>query len=327
MPTILCKRTLVFLGLILTLAGAAFLSSHGPSWAQERKFERKGCLDCHKKFSEKYLSLKNLHPGMKEGKCEDCHLRHGIVPKLLLKKDGNELCYSCHSKDKIGLNQPKVHTVLKTGKCTSCHNPHGSQGSHLLKAEGPEACYQCHKKEAYQQKVSHAVIQKDGCRACHRPHSSGEPDLLVKAKTPLCLSCHDPGKGPFRKAHGSYPVENSSCTGCHDPHSSSQKMLLKASAHNPVVEKSCDACHPPPDSKAPFAATGKGGTLCSQCHDESKLKAGGTVLHGPFGGGSVFPVTILMPRGTRISSPGKETASAWNVTWTRGSRCRRATPP
>jgi len=99
------------------------------SLAQERKFERKGCLDCHKKFSEKILSLKNLHPGMKEGKCEDCHLRHGIVPKLLLKKDGNELCYTCHSKEKIGLNQPKVHTVLKTGKCASCHNPTALRGA------------------------------------------------------------------------------------------------------------------------------------------------------------------------------------------------------
>jgi predicted CXXCH cytochrome family protein len=198
MPTIPFKRTLVCLVLILAFAGAAFLVfRESPSWAQERKFQKKECLDCHKKFSEKYLSMKNLHPGMKEGKCEDCHLRHGIVPKKLMKRDGNDLCISCHNKEKLGLNQPKVHTVLKTGKCASCHNPHGSQGSHLLKAEGPEACYQCHKKEAYQQKVVHAVLQKDGCRACHRPHSSAEPDLLVKAKKPLCLSCHEPGKGNF----------------------------------------------------------------------------------------------------------------------------------
>ena len=190
MPTILRRRTLVFLCLILALSGAALLASQGSSFAQQRKFERKGCLDCHKKFSGKYLSLKVLHPGMKEGKCEDCHLRHGVVPKLLLKKDGNELCYSCHAREKIGLNLPKVHTVLKTGKCASCHNPHGSQGSHLLKAEGRESCYQCHKKEAYQQEVVHAVLQKEGCRVCHRPHSSAEPDLLVKAKTPQIGRAH-----------------------------------------------------------------------------------------------------------------------------------------
>ena len=253
MPTIPSKRTL-FLCVILIFAGATMLAPRGSNAAEQRKFERKGCLDCHKKLSEQYLSLKNLHPGMKEGNCEECHLRHGIVPKLLLKKEGNDLCFSCHAKEKIGLSEPKVHTVLKTGKCISCHNPHGSAGSHLLKAEGPEACYQCHQKEAYQQNIVHAVLQKEGCRACHNPHSSKEPDLLVKAKTPLCLSCHDPGGGSFKKAHGNYPVESSSCTGCHDPHSSSQNMLLMASAHNPVVEKSCDACHPAPDGKTPFGS-------------------------------------------------------------------------
>jgi hypothetical protein len=56
MPTIPFKRTLVFTGLILAFAGAAFLASRESSWAQQRKFERKGCLDCHKKFSERYLS-------------------------------------------------------------------------------------------------------------------------------------------------------------------------------------------------------------------------------------------------------------------------------
>src|SRR5208283_2581227 len=99
-----------------------------------------------------------LHPLMKEHKCEECHLRHGIVPKLLLRKEGNELCYSCHAKEKIGMNKSHVHSVLNTGKCTLCHNPHASQSSHLLKAEGNEVCYQCHKKDHYEKKVVHKVM-------------------------------------------------------------------------------------------------------------------------------------------------------------------------
>ncbi|MCP6658205.1 cytochrome c3 family protein, partial [Klebsiella pneumoniae] len=75
------------------------------------------------------------------------HLRHGIVPKLLLKKDGNQLCFDCHGRDKIGLDKPKVHTPLRQGKCTLCHNPHASATPHLLKGDGPESCYGCHKKE------------------------------------------------------------------------------------------------------------------------------------------------------------------------------------
>ena len=62
-------------------------------------------------------------PVVKEGKCEECHLRHGIVPKLLLKKEGNELCFTCHTKEKIGMNRSKVHTALKTGKCTTLPQP------------------------------------------------------------------------------------------------------------------------------------------------------------------------------------------------------------
>ena len=63
MPTTPLKRTFIKLtGMTLFLAGALFLAAGESSWAQERKFEKKGCLDCHKKFSEKYLSIKNLHP-------------------------------------------------------------------------------------------------------------------------------------------------------------------------------------------------------------------------------------------------------------------------
>ncbi|HYA94033.1 MAG TPA: cytochrome c3 family protein, partial [Thermodesulfobacteriota bacterium] len=94
-------------------------------------FARKECLDCHKKFAEKYLAMKDVHSVVKEKKCEECHLRHGLVPKLLLKKEGNQICYPCHSKEKIGMNKPNVHTVLKKGKCVQCHNPHASQASYL----------------------------------------------------------------------------------------------------------------------------------------------------------------------------------------------------
>jgi predicted CXXCH cytochrome family protein len=103
------------------------------------------------------MGMKNVHAVVKEKNCEGCHLRHGIVPKLLLKKDGNEVCFPCHSKEKIGLNKSNVHTVLKRGKCVTCHDPHASSAAHLLKKEGNEACYECHKKAGYEKKVIHKV--------------------------------------------------------------------------------------------------------------------------------------------------------------------------
>ncbi|NIM04195.1 MAG: cytochrome C, partial [Armatimonadetes bacterium] len=65
--------------------------------------------------------MKVVHPVVKEKKCEDCHLRHGIVPKLLLKEEGNEICFSCHSRESLGLDKPGIHSALKRGKCTACH--------------------------------------------------------------------------------------------------------------------------------------------------------------------------------------------------------------
>ncbi len=68
----------------------------------QRTFKQKDCLECHTKFSQKYDGAKVLHAAVKQRKCEDCHLRHGIVPALVLKKQGNALCYQCHERKAIG---------------------------------------------------------------------------------------------------------------------------------------------------------------------------------------------------------------------------------
>ena len=207
------SRWLVLL-LALTVAGA------GDARGQTRKFQAKSCNECHAAFTQKVAPLPNQHPGVKNGQCETCHLRHGVVPKLILKEDGNALCLSCHSAAQIGLDQPHVHTALKNGQCIQCHDPHASKASHLLSGEGAEACYSCHARSDYEKKVVHAVLKSDGCRACHVTHSSSEPNLLAKPAGALCLSCHDPSRGNFKKAHAGYPVEKASCATCHDPHSS-----------------------------------------------------------------------------------------------------------
>ena len=195
------NRKYLLLGLILFLCGVIYITACVQPATKRRKFVRKDCLECHTKFADKYLKMKNVHTVVKEKKCEDCHLRHGIVPKLLLKGKGNQTCYKCHEKEKIGLNKPVVHTGLKRGKCTGCHNPHASQASHLLKAEGSEVCYQCHKKKDFEKKVVHKALEKEACRTCHLAHGSDEPALLRDKEATVCISCHDPKKELFKKAH------------------------------------------------------------------------------------------------------------------------------
>ena len=245
----------------LLLAGCLEVQTARPQFAQ------KDCLDCHKKFAEKLVGMKSVHTTTKTNKCDTCHLRHGLIPKAAMKKDGNEVCFQCHAREKVGLNRKHVHTVLKRGRCTECHDPHASPASHLLKAEGNDACFKCHKKDEHQKNVVHAASPAKGCLACHSAHGSDEKDLLLKAAAPLCLSCHDATKPQFKKAHADYPVEKAaSCTGCHNPHSSAQAKLLKTSAHAPVATLQCEICHKPASAANPFETTEAADKLCATCH-------------------------------------------------------------
>src|SRR5574341_772863 len=190
MHTMPSKQRMLLYGLFL---GAVFFLAAPDSAQAQRKLDKKECLDCHKKFADKYLGMKNVHAVVKEHQCEECHLRHGRIPKLLLKKMGNDLCFSCHNKEKIGMNRAKVHTALRKGKCTSCHDPHASPAGRLLKEEGAALCAQCHAKADFEKNVTHKIMKTDGCKACHLSHSSDENDLLTKANPALCLDCHGSG--------------------------------------------------------------------------------------------------------------------------------------
>ena len=125
-----------------------------PADAKKRKFKQKECLDCHEEFIEEYLSMSNVHAVVEDRKCEDCHLRHGIVGKRLLKEEGNKLCHECHTIEDLKLDQPGVHTALKQGTCISCHNPHASNSPYLLSAEGDAVCFECHEQEDYTRSIS-----------------------------------------------------------------------------------------------------------------------------------------------------------------------------
>ncbi|MFA5701649.1 MAG: cytochrome c3 family protein, partial [Desulfuromonas sp.] len=149
-----------------------------PGEAAKRSFAKKNCIDCHGDFAKEYLSKKNVHQVVKENKCEECHLPHGIVPKLLLKESGDKICLRCHSEESIGLDQPQVHTALKRGQCSTCHDPHASDNKFLLSSGGNDICFGCHDQAPFTRKVVHGVLQEDGCLACHKAHASAEKNLL-----------------------------------------------------------------------------------------------------------------------------------------------------
>ena len=161
-----------------------------PSDAKKRKFKKRECLDCHEEFVDEYLSMSYVHPGIEDRKCEGCHLRHGIVGKLILKEEGNQLCSECHTLEDLKLDAPGVHTALKEGTCSSCHNPHASNSPHLLNSEGNAVCFECHEEQNFSRAVVHEVLNQEGCAECHLAHASPERHLLTRAPTALCVSCH-----------------------------------------------------------------------------------------------------------------------------------------
>ncbi|HUJ27102.1 MAG TPA: cytochrome c3 family protein, partial [Myxococcales bacterium] len=261
-------RTKIILALALLLL---------PAVGRPAGFKKKECLECHTKFGDKVLKLEQLHPDVKSGKCEECHLRHGIVPKLLLKKQGSALCLSCHEPKAIGLDQPNVHPALKDGQCTACHDAHGSNQAHLMKAAGAQACTGCHDKAAFEKKVVHEVLRKQGCAACHSAHASPQKNLLIAPEGKLCVKCHDGDTKAFRSAHGNLPVTAKACTTCHDPHSSEKPKLVKAMVHAPLKGGGCDACH----AGASFALKKNGADLCYGCHPADVLVDEGQIPHSP----------------------------------------------
>ena len=114
-------RTQVALGAAaVALAGVAFVSWRGSASAAPRKFAPKSCVECHADMTQELRRSASTHPGVGEGTCESCHLRHGLVPKLLLRKEGNALCLECHTSTDLGLDKAHVHGALDgAGKCTA----------------------------------------------------------------------------------------------------------------------------------------------------------------------------------------------------------------
>src|SRR5271169_2036769 len=181
------RPRIIFLALMVAICALMLIPFWGVGHAQKRQFTHKDCLDCHTTFIEKYFSMTHVHQPVKEKKCEQCHLRHGLTTVVALKADVNELCLSCHEKEKIGLTKPTIHVPLQKEKCTICHNPHASQSNHLLAAEGDKVCNKCHSEVDFKKQVVHKVMLTQGCMACHLAHGSDEKHLLRKAEVPLCM--------------------------------------------------------------------------------------------------------------------------------------------
>jgi len=147
------------------------------------------CFACHKE--QRAQEHRISHHPIGEGKvvCSNCHNPHGSTgPKLLVKNNVNETCYTCHA-EKRGPFLWEHGPVIDD--CTNCHTPHGSTNTPLLKARVPWLCQECHSGD-------HAAAVNSGANLANGNVTDfNNPSLPLANKAAkvqvvgrACLNCH-----------------------------------------------------------------------------------------------------------------------------------------
>jgi predicted CXXCH cytochrome family protein len=216
---------------------------------------KSNCTSCHDPHGSDSpgMLLSTVHRPVQNRQCGQCH-EEPSGDTIALKKNGMELCKSCHAGMISGvMEKNRQHWPLFSKKsCLSCHSPHAAPRKGLLRESTLTLCGSCHADTLKRQDHSateHPPVKEGECSACHDPHGSDNPFFFIKPTIPdLCGTCHDWQK------HSTHPVgekfrdprnKNLSvqCLSCHRSHGTEYKHLI------------------------PFSATTE---LCTQCHDQYK---------------------------------------------------------
>jgi len=153
------------------------------------KDQNEKCLACHK--THQRIEWKGSSHEFAEVACASCHSIHTERDPILNKQTQQQVCFTCHTKERAKFLQPSHHPV-REGRlaCTDCHNVHGEQGSGAqIKASQREKCTSCHAEKRGPFLWEHAPAAED-CMLCHSPHGSNQAALLKKRAPFLCQECH-----------------------------------------------------------------------------------------------------------------------------------------
>ncbi len=272
----------------LVLAIATFvLASSQLSLAAE-----KTCYSCHDAAATRFKK-KNQHAPVAKQDCEACHVRHGFSNMLILKKEGKDLCTTCHTDfDSLVAKGSHVHPAVSEGLCATCHDPHASDLKGLMRVvDGDLACFVCHTalSDTTVAVKEHSPFMQRNCRGCHVEHSGALPGLLVSDEHTLCAKCHEPAQTAKSHADKGIVTNGLVCSDCHDPHRSSQPALIGENVHEPVSAGTCDACHTgDPVPPSPIGAADSTWDGCSGCHEDIGAKLAMANPHAPAAMGECF---------------------------------------
>ncbi len=218
------------------------------------------CAVCHedlvKAFDRNPHALLEKSPRFSfKNSCESCHgpgeahaSNGGDVTKIITfkgtaKKQYNQMCLSCHSKDEEVAGYRGSRHSKSDLACSDCHRIHtGAPMTRLLKEPITPLCMDCHvqTRSQFSKPFHHRV--KEGsmsCIDCHQPHGGLDrhQTRLTSFGEEPCLHCHTEKEGPFVFDHAPLKIRN--CQACHEPHGSNNtKMLVRS-----TVRFLCLECH------------------------------------------------------------------------------------
>ncbi len=210
------------------------------------------CVSCHTGHNSDIKGLLGPfgHQAFLKKACTECHNPITADKKITTKLEGQELCFSCHPKDKIQFKSGDVHGGFEKNPCTLCHNYHASKKTSLT-VEESDVCLTCHdsieKKTVFMIKklkgIKKSIIKDRKSFACHKPMHSLEEYSLVADKMQTCANCHAEqhrvahpmGKGVLDIRSG----RDMDCMSCHSMHNAGAEFMLTHDRKRAL----CIQCH------------------------------------------------------------------------------------
>lgn len=147
------------------------------------------CMACHDDHNR--MGWSNSAHESEEITCTDCHSLHVKKDPVLTATNQNNICTSCHTKQKVAIHKRSSHPLkYNRQQCTDCHNPHDSMNeASLVQSSINDNCYSCHNEKRAPVFWEHDPVKED-CTTCHSPHGANNAMLLKRRSPQMCQECH-----------------------------------------------------------------------------------------------------------------------------------------
>jgi predicted CXXCH cytochrome family protein len=258
--------------------------------------------------AHQHTALKDAGP-TKLG-CVGCHDPHASAVKGLLKRTGNDLCFTCHKREQFA---GKVTHAVVAQDCRTCHDPHASAQADILARPAKALCQQCHDPQEARLVKAHSdySVRETECTSCHAPHASDRAKLVRRFEHTAmaqmgCGACH--AEPTSTRPFGVTAEGSALCFTCH---ADKEKAFKQKAIHDPVKAGQCTLCHSPhaTDFKGSWCQRKGHCVTCQQVAETLKarrcmpartsLQRATTLMRRPMRRSNIFQMSYASPVPTK----------------------------